>query len=241
MLQAARGKYIAYLEGDDYWTDNKKVQKQVSFLEQNPNYNICFHQVRLLEGNKLGKQLTPGNKDVFDFSEVLNRKVSIGSGSMVFKRKDYSNLPAFLSFDWSFILYHCYDGLIKFMPEEMGVYRKHEGGWTKRYTDQKARTVLDILFQCKTFFKDKNPANFDPSIALIYSDLLHIYFRDGNYNAFRELYDQTGSYLAMLPLKTQRSLKFRKSLSQLPLFASAFNQVKAITKKMKGIDPQTAG
>lgn len=42
----ARGKYIAYCEGDDYWTDPYKLQKQVDFLNENLDYSACFHRVK---------------------------------------------------------------------------------------------------------------------------------------------------------------------------------------------------
>ena len=48
----AKGKYIALCEGDDYWTDPYKLQKQVDFLEQNEKFSICFHDVKIYDQQK---------------------------------------------------------------------------------------------------------------------------------------------------------------------------------------------
>lgn len=58
----ARGRYIAYCEGDDCWTDSLKLRKQVEFMDLHTDYSICWHRVVIVDANE--DYLRPGNADV---------------------------------------------------------------------------------------------------------------------------------------------------------------------------------
>lgn len=62
---SARGRYIAYCDGDDFWTDQYKLQKQVDFLESNPSVSLCYHRAILVD--KSGAKME--NEDFLKSSE----------------------------------------------------------------------------------------------------------------------------------------------------------------------------
>jgi len=92
---ACRGKYIALLEGDDYWTDAHKLQKQVDFLENNPNFSICFHNMQIIYANEphLNRISNVKQKRITNI-KTLARGNYIFTASCIF-RKNFSVFP-----DW---------------------------------------------------------------------------------------------------------------------------------------------
>ena len=134
-----RGKYFAICEGDDYWTDPCKLQKQVDFLEAHPGYIGCFHPVKVIyEDINKKAELYPNNKDVkgrkvFTLDDLLQRNY-IQTNSVVYRwRFNEDNvLDSFpeniMPGDWYLHLLHAQKGDIAFLPEVMAVYRRNSGG-----------------------------------------------------------------------------------------------------------------
>ncbi|MES1219057.1 MAG: glycosyltransferase [Bacteroidota bacterium] len=159
-LKAATGKFLALIDGDDYWINNQKLQKQVDFLEQHPDYAVCCHDVFHRKNNKnyrSGHEV-PVDSDI----SYLLRKGNYISTPSVMYRND-SGMAAFMeqfpdaSFgDYLMNINAALMGKIKFMKERMAVYRIHSGGvWSKLSFEEsfiKTISVIEMLFD---YFNDK--------------------------------------------------------------------------------------
>lgn len=135
-MERASGDYLALCECDDYWTDPLKLQKQVDFLDSNPDYSLCFHPVKVVFENTDKKyEIFPSPQKVQEFTlEKLLRQNFIQTNSVMYRRQSYDTLPTnILPVDWYLHLYHAQFGKIGFINRTMAVYRRHEGGvwWAK--------------------------------------------------------------------------------------------------------------
>lgn len=132
-IRAMRGKYIAICEGDDYWTDAQKLQKQVDFMEKHQDYALCFHPVRVIfENGEKEDTIFPNMTKGFTVKKLLEENY-IQTNSVLYKKQEYKDYPIdIMPGDWYMHLYHAQFGKIGFINEEMSVYRRHAGGiwWT---------------------------------------------------------------------------------------------------------------
>lgn len=133
-LKECKGKYIALLDGDDFWTDPLKLQKQVDFLEANPDYVICFHNSNLLyEDDPLKKSLFIQNKikSTFSLKDILKGNF-IPTQSCVYRNNLIKDYPGWfyhaLPGDWFLHIFNAHFGLIKYSDEVMSTYRIHRSG-----------------------------------------------------------------------------------------------------------------
>jgi glycosyltransferase involved in cell wall biosynthesis len=132
-LQACTGKYIALCEGDDYWTDPYKLQKQVDFMEAEEDISMCFHNTKILKYGQWGdKGIYRGiNNNYFD-SNMFFKKWCIPTATMLFRGKylvNYSDPRIFLGDHFIFLLM-ADKGLVYGMSDCMSVYRIHENGFS---------------------------------------------------------------------------------------------------------------
>jgi glycosyltransferase involved in cell wall biosynthesis len=150
----SNAKYIAMLDGDDYWTNAFKLQKQVDFLELNKDYAFCFHRVDEDCEGKIGPSYVVIEKEsTFTINDLANGNF-IHTSSVIY-RHELNTLPDWFSdapaADYVLYMLSARHGKIKYFPDLMAIYRRHNQGIWSSLTEQ-ARTknwlrVLSLLLR----------------------------------------------------------------------------------------------
>lgn len=137
ILKNCRGKYVAILDGDDFWCDESKLQKQYDFLEQNKNVSLCYTGVKILndETNEITYyDFVNKSNYIQDFNSYLRNYEPTPSATMFFRNNlTYNNsfektfCSAFLG-DYALRFFLGNIGDFGFLSENTAVYRKHDAG-----------------------------------------------------------------------------------------------------------------
>jgi hypothetical protein len=134
VLDACRGRFIAYLDGDDYWTSTAKLRRQVEHLEAHPEQLSCFHDASLVydAGGAPSGTTTPALAESSFALEDILTECFVPSPTMVFRREVVAALPdwAFESawIDWLIHIRCAERGPLGYIPEPLAAYRVHDGG-----------------------------------------------------------------------------------------------------------------
>ena len=153
-VDATGAKYVAMCEGDDYWTDPLKLQKQVDFMEANPEYSICFHKVNtLIQATGEVKEEfivrdMPGKSTILDLAEGNY----IHTPSVMYRKypnilETYQRLMPCLPGDYVIWMLLAERGDIYKFDEPMAVYRYGSGMWSDKQND--TNLLLYIQTLCK--------------------------------------------------------------------------------------------
>lgn len=201
-MEHARGKYVALLPGDDYWTYSLKLQKQVEFMEQHPDYAFCFHNADRIDGNgnNLDDPFCNINMETRDvsmhefFERNLNPNCSaVYRKSALFPLSYARNIRAY---DWFLNILAGEKGKIRYFKENWSVIRNHRGGvWQSMQVTNRLEAECRVLKNINIYFNRKYHEYILPSTIIRKSQLADFYLRD------RKLIKYLHSYLTVLFLR----------------------------------------
>jgi glycosyltransferase involved in cell wall biosynthesis len=149
-----RGRYVAMIEGDDYWTSPRKLQKQVDLMEKNPDTSVCFHNALIMsEDGSMPVHFVPDeHKEVATLEDLLSGNF-IPSASVIYRRLDTVAYPDIFAplpvADWPLHALHAEKGSIRYIDDVMSVYRLHgSSAWSSRgwrFQTENTFLTLDAL------------------------------------------------------------------------------------------------
>ena len=146
---ACKGKYIALLDGDDYWTDANKLQKQIDFLENNPDFSACGHQSMKIFSNSAQNHLFGSSEDaIYTINDTITHR-KFHTSSLVYRKKIWDKtggIPENISSNERAIYpMIAIFGKIMYFKDCMCVYRIHDSGLSARVKYKEHETDFNML------------------------------------------------------------------------------------------------
>lgn len=165
LYRIARGKYLAECDGDDYWTDPDKLQKQVEWLDAHPEDVLCYHENIILQRHG-GKTRAKDKSHFKDYSGADLQSYDpyyswpIHVSSRMFRNTYSAERDAEIERmvgDWQMIVYLSQFGGAKFLPDiGPSVYRRHgKNSWACQPRSEEKRRVADVIENITSYLADR--------------------------------------------------------------------------------------
>ena len=195
-IRRSRGKYMAICEGDDYWTDPLKLQKQVDFLEANDEYGLVYSKVRVFVQKNQKMALSLFGSQISSYEQLLlvNTIPTLTACFRTIYLLEYIKIEEMhnkLLGDYPLWLYIASKSKLKFIDEVVGVYRKlessasHSKSYSKQLSFIQSGVDIQLWFAQNSNLKD----NVREKILLkYYVDAFYLLLLTHNYKeAYRAL------------------------------------------------------
>ena len=236
-IDAARGTYVALLDGDDYWTSPEKLQRQASFLDSHPECSLCFHNARVQqEGKEGGWNWTPPNHPALATLEDVWMGNFIATCSTMFRRGLIQPIPDwyegfFPITDWPLHILNAEHGHIGYLDEVMGVYRYHSGGYYSPLSElSKLQETLKFYRRMNACLAYKYNALVQTAISKYFIEWVEEYLDRGDLKSARRCFRW---YLAGRPIN--KYITARRMLSRA---ARVYLPPRLLPKRLRTVTPQ---
>jgi glycosyltransferase involved in cell wall biosynthesis len=187
VIKNCKGKYIALLEGDDYWSSVLKLKKQVDFLERNSNFSICYHATNLVDSKGDIKTILPiikFRREKSTLIDLIENDSFMATCSVMFKNNLFEYFPEIFYTsrsvcDWSLNVLNAEHGDIGYINEVMSVYRSASGehSWSSKKISRQYIDAIKLNEAFNEYFNYEYEYLFKKKISSYYYIIAVDHFR----------------------------------------------------------------
>lgn len=211
-LATCQGRYLALLDGDDYWTSPNKLKRQADLLDARPEFMTCFHASQQVDqdGTELEVLYPAGRQERYRLDEVLANNPA-SSCTVVYRLEHLRELPDWFETvpvgDWPMHVLCAMHGDGAYLDEVMAAHRVHAGGrWAGK--DAAAQMKINVETQ-RVLLQHAEPGGTGPLSEAVARDN----FRRARQHLKRKEVGAAQGYLRASRIRSPRAVPWTKSLS----------------------------